>query len=149
MKNAPSTEHESTSSAMTMQIAATLASSLRPGDILTLSGDLGAGKTCFVRGLARGLGLDVRAVSSPTYVLVHEYQPEDRRGLALIHIDAYRLNGSEELESIGWREILERTNVVIAIEWPERIADEIPEKHIAIQLAHGPSPDIRFISIRQ
>lgn len=140
-------EVKSVNPEQTMQEAAGLAQSLRGGAIVTLSGDLGAGKTCFVRGLARGLGLDSESVSSPTFVLVHEYAAANADGLALIHIDAYRLSGSEELESIGWREIIERTDAIVAIEWPERIADEIPEEHIAIELTHGPEPEIRFLRI--
>ena len=99
----------------------TLAASLRAGDVLLLSGNLGAGKTAFVRGLAAGLGCDPEDVSSPTFTLVHEY----RGGrLALYHADLYRLERAAT-EDIG----LEEMGVgdgVLAIEWPDRLTHAMP-----------------------
>jgi tRNA threonylcarbamoyladenosine biosynthesis protein TsaE len=93
-----------------------VAAELEPGAVLMLSGELGAGKTAFVRGLAQGLGLDPGDVTSPTFTLVHEY----RGGrLPLIHVDLYRLDRAE-LDEIGLDEELARSGV-IAIEWPERL----------------------------
>jgi tRNA threonylcarbamoyladenosine biosynthesis protein TsaE len=104
------------SQADTERLAETLAGDLRAGDVLLLSGPLGAGKTAFVRGLARGLGLDPDEVSSPTFTLVHEY----RGGrLRLFHVDLYRL-GAAGAEDLGLDE-LGAQDGVLAIEWPDRL----------------------------
>ena len=100
----------------TRRFAAELAAELIPGAVILLSGDLGAGKTVFVRGLAEGLGIDPDGVTSPTFTLVHEY----RGGrLPLIHVDLYRLQRAE-LDEIGLDPDLAEEGVV-AIEWPERL----------------------------
>jgi tRNA threonylcarbamoyladenosine biosynthesis protein TsaE len=109
--------HTSTSESETRAIAARFASQLKAGDVLLLSGDLGAGKTAFTRGLAEGLGIDPDEVTSPTFTLVHEY----RGGrLPLVHVDLYRLERAN-LEEIGLDEDLAAQGV-IAIEWPERLS---------------------------
>ena len=100
----------------TERLAAALAATLRAGDVLLLSGPLGAGKTAFVRGLAGGLGIDPGEVSSPTFTLVHEY----RGGrLRLFHADLYRL-GAAGAEDLGLDELGVRDGV-LAIEWPDRL----------------------------
>jgi tRNA threonylcarbamoyladenosine biosynthesis protein TsaE len=100
----------------TERLAETLAGELRGGDVVLLSGPLGAGKTAFVRGLARGLGVDPDEVSSPTFTLVHEY----RGGrLRLFHADLYRL-GTAAAEDLGLDELGIRDGV-LAIEWPDRL----------------------------
>ena len=100
----------------TERLAETLAGELRGGDVVLLSGPLGAGKTAFVRGLARGLGVDPGEVSSPTFTLVHEY----RGGrLRLFHADLYRL-GTAAAEDLGLDELGIRDGV-LAIEWPDRL----------------------------
>lgn len=113
--------HHSTSEADTRRIAATLAASLQPGAVLLLSGDLGAGKTAFTKGLAEGLGIDPGEVTSPTFTLVHEY----RQGrLPLIHVDLYRLDRAD-LDEIGMdSELAERG--VLVIEWAERLSRPVP-----------------------
>lgn len=117
----------------TEQLAARLAEKLRGGDIVTLEGPLGAGKTCFVRGLARGLGLDEKQVSSPTFVITQEYAAQT--GPTLVHMDAYRLHGTDELESVGWEEMVSSPSVIIAVEWPSRIADAMKTlPHIAVTI---------------
>ena len=109
--------HTSRSESQTRAIAAALAPDLAPGSIVLLSGDLGAGKTAFVRGLAKGLGINPDEVTSPTFTLVHEY----RGGrLPLIHVDLYRLDRAE-LDEIGLDQDLAATGV-IAVEWSERLA---------------------------
>jgi tRNA threonylcarbamoyladenosine biosynthesis protein TsaE len=118
----------------TIAFAKEFASQLQGGSILLLDGDLGAGKTCFVRGLCEGLGGDPRQVSSPTFAILQEYTIEG--GLTLIHIDAYRLTGEEELESIGWDEYVADQNVIIAIEWPSNIANAIPSNAILLKFDH-------------
>jgi tRNA threonylcarbamoyladenosine biosynthesis protein TsaE len=100
----------------TEQLAESIAAGLRAGDVLLLTGPLGAGKTAFVRGLARGLGVDPDEVSSPTFTLVHEY----RGGrLRLFHADLYRL-GTADAEDLGLDEFGVRDGV-LAIEWPDRL----------------------------
>ncbi|WP_291985697.1 tRNA (adenosine(37)-N6)-threonylcarbamoyltransferase complex ATPase subunit type 1 TsaE [Luteitalea sp.] len=110
-----------TSEAETRATARTLATTLRPGAVLLLLGDLGAGKTAFVRGLAEGLGIAEDAVSSPTFTLVQEY----RGGrLPLYHADLYRLPEGVSLDDLGLDEVAE--DGVLAIEWPERLARPVP-----------------------
>ena len=104
----------------TIQAAAALAGELSPGDVLLLSGELGAGKTAFVRGLAKGLGIDPSEVTSPTFTLVHEYAGGR---LPLVHVDLYRLEAAA-LEEIGLDEELASRGVV-AIEWPERLTRDV------------------------
>jgi tRNA threonylcarbamoyladenosine biosynthesis protein TsaE len=100
----------------TERLAEALAGDLRPGDVVLLSGPLGAGKTAFVRGLARGLGVDPEEVSSPTFTLVHEY----RGGrLRLFHADLYRL-ATAAADDLGLDE-LGVEDGVLAVEWPDRL----------------------------
>lgn len=109
--------HTSSSERQTREIAAALASTLQPGAVLLLSGDLGAGKTAFVKGLAEGLGISSDEVTSPTFTLVHEY----RGGrLPLIHVDLYRLD-RVDLDEIGLDQDLADRGV-IAVEWAERMS---------------------------
>lgn len=97
--------------------AAGLAAALKPGDVLLLSGPLGAGKTCFTRGLAAGLGLDPGKVLSPTFQLVREL----RGGrLPLFHVDLYRLEGPDVVERLGLEEYFDADGVTV-VEWPERL----------------------------
>jgi tRNA threonylcarbamoyladenosine biosynthesis protein TsaE len=117
-------KHLSQSVQETESIAAELARGFAGGEVVALHGDLGTGKTQFVRGMLRGLGGDTRSVSSPTYVLLNVY-PSGR--LTLYHLDAYRVRGSDDFESIGFTELLEQGGVV-AVEWPQRIAALLPQK---------------------
>ena len=124
------------SEAETRETARRLAARLRPGDVIALQGPLGAGKTTFVRGLAEGLGLDAREVSSPTYLLLHEYALPAGGDTVLAHLDGYRLATPAELETIGWDELLAAADVIIAVEWPERFGDELPDERVTVDLAH-------------
>jgi len=134
--------HESTSEVETRAIAAALTPSLMPGAVILLSGDLGAGKTAFVRGLAEGLGLDADEVTSPTFTLVHEY----RGGrLPLIHVDLYRLDRAE-LDEIGLDQDL-AANGVTAVEWAERLTRGIPDA-VAVRIVDV-GGDHRTITIEQ
>ena len=108
------------SEAETAAVAREIAAGLRPGDVLLLSGNLGAGKTAFVRGLAEGLGVDPEDVSSPTFTLIHEY----RGGrLTLYHADLYRLERAAT-EDLGLEEFGVNDGV-LAIEWPDRLSHAI------------------------
>ena len=98
-----------------------LAKLLRPGTVLAYLGDLGAGKTAFTRGLARGLGCR-ETVTSPTYTIVNEYLGGR---LPLFHFDMYRLASSDDLWDIGWEDYLDRGGVC-AVEWSEKVADAMP-----------------------
>ena len=102
----------------TEELAKKLASYLRPGTVIAYKGDLGAGKTAFTRGLARGLGI-LDPVTSPTYTIVNEYLGGK---MPLFHFDMYRLGSSDELFDIGWEDYLERGGVC-AVEWSENVAD--------------------------
>jgi len=109
-----------------------LAKFARPGMVIALVGQLGAGKTQLVRGLVGGLGGDESIVSSPTFVLMQQYPTTPM----LIHIDAYRMNSMEDLESIGWsQELLD--DAVTVIEWADRIADELPNNTLFVRLNHA------------
>lgn len=108
------------SEAETEELARQFATTLRPGDVVLLAGDLGAGKTTFVRGLAQGLGIDCEQVSSPTFTLVHEY----RGGrLTLYHVDLYRLEKAAT-DDLGLEELGVRDGV-LAIEWPDRLTHDL------------------------
>jgi len=102
---------------------------LREGDVLILCGDLGAGKTVFVRGLAKGLGFDVNKVNSPSYTIVHEYPGEP----ALYHFDLYRLGDTSELYEIGWDEYLSGKGIIV-VEWGEKAKHLLPEKYYMIEI---------------
>ena len=95
-----------TSAEQTFEAGKALAEKLSPGDVLAFHGDLGAGKTVFVRGLAAGLGLDAR-VTSPTFTIVNEYEGK----IPLFHFDMYRLSGSDDLFEIGWEDYLTRGGI--------------------------------------
>ena len=114
----------------TAAVARELAATLDAGDVLLLSGNLGAGKTAFVRGLAAGLGIDPDEVSSPTFTLVHEY----RGGrLTLYHADLYRLE-KVATEDLGLEEI-GVTDGLLAIEWPDRLSHALPgAREISIEI---------------
>jgi tRNA threonylcarbamoyladenosine biosynthesis protein TsaE len=124
-------EHLTRSEAETAGIASDLAATLSPGDVLLLSGNLGAGKTAFVRGLAAGLGIDPEEVSSPTFTLVHEY----RGGrFTLYHVDLYRLEKAAT-DELGLEEL---HRGVLAIEWPDRLTHALPgARHISIEILDG------------
>ena len=112
----------------TEQIGAEFAKALKGGSVVAMYGDLGAGKTAFVRGMARGLGLNCN-VSSPTFNIVHEY-PGERE---LIHFDMYRLSSADELFDIGWEDYLNR-GAICAVEWSENVADAL-EDSIRVQIS--------------
>lgn len=100
--------------------------------VVGLYGDLGSGKTSFMQGVGRALGVTEDMVS-PTFVIEKIYKLKDRGYEHLIHIDAYRIEKSDEMLHLGWREILENEKNLICIEWPEKIADIMPKDHMRIK----------------
>ena len=113
----------------TEELGARLAERLEPGAVIAFTGDLGAGKTAFTRGLARGLGISDR-VTSPTFTIVNEY--EGGR-LPLFHFDMYRLGSSDELFDIGWEDYLARGGVC-AVEWSENVSDALEEGSVLVEI---------------
>ena len=121
----------SESTADTESWAGKLAGLLRSGDVLALDGDLGAGKTAFVSGVAKALGVKGQ-VASPTFTLLRDHEAGEKR-IALYHFDAYRISGAEEWYELGFDEYLAEGGVA-AIEWAERIAKTLPPETIWINL---------------
>ena len=130
------------SPADTEAVGASLAAKLEPGSVIAFTGDLGAGKTAFTRGLAKGLGIEER-VTSPTFTIVNEY--EGGR-LPLFHFDMYRLGSADELFDIGWEDYLARGGVC-AVEWSENIADALEEDTIRVDIRRGEHDGQRVITI--
>ena len=128
-------EYHSYNEMETEALGQALAERLRPGDVVAYRGDLGAGKTAFTRGLARGLGCHGR-VTSPTFTIVNEYEGD----LPLFHFDLYRLGSEEELWDIGWEDYLARGGVC-AVEWSEIAAGALPENTITATLRRRPGAE--------
>ena len=126
----------------TEALGARLARALEPGAVVAFTGDLGAGKTAFVRGLARGLGIRDR-VTSPTFTIVNEY--EGGR-LPLFHFDLYRLGSADELFDIGWEDYLARGGVC-AVEWSERMEELLEPGTIRVDLRRGEDESRRVITV--
>ncbi|PYM35297.1 MAG: tRNA (adenosine(37)-N6)-threonylcarbamoyltransferase complex ATPase subunit type 1 TsaE [Candidatus Rokuibacteriota bacterium] len=124
----PATELQSASPEETERAGETLAARLRPGSVVALVGDLGAGKTCFIRGLARGLGVN-QIVSSPTFVLVNQYQGR----LPVFHVDAYRTESLAELLDLGLEEYIDGDGVTV-VEWADKLRALLPAKTIWVHL---------------
>lgn len=119
----------SQSTSQTEQIGAALGRLLRAGDVIALSGDLGAGKTAFTRGVGAGFGA-LEAVTSPTFVLIHEHR-RSVDALRLHHLDCYRLAGVEDAAMLGLDDIFSGNSAAV-IEWAERAADLLPADHLWI-----------------
>ena len=129
-----------TSPEETEALGEALGQRLLGGEVIAYRGDLGAGKTAFTRGLARGLGISMR-VTSPTYTIVNEYLGGR---LPLFHFDMYRLGSSDELFDIGWEDYLLRGGVC-AVEWSENVADAMD--HAILVTIEKPSDEARKITI--
>lgn len=126
----------------TEKIGESLAALLHTGAVIAYCGGLGAGKTAFTRGLARGLGYEGR-VTSPTFAIVNEYEGR----IPLFHFDMYRLADEDELFDVGWEDYLNRGGVC-AIEWSERITGALPPETITVTISHCPeNEDWRKITI--
>lgn len=116
--------------AETEALGMALGKRLMPGDVIALHGELGAGKTTLVRGIARGLDIEPRLVHSPTFILLHAYEGPR---LTLYHFDAYRLDNDSSFEELGFEEFIEGGNVAV-IEWAERIPALLPKQKLEIYL---------------
>lgn len=129
----------------TSKIAEQFANSLNGGEVVAMYGDLGAGKTAFVQGVARALGIKSH-VTSPTFTIVNEYEGR----LKLYHFDVYRISDSEEMYEIGYDEYIESEGVCI-IEWAELIEDILPDEYIKITILkdESVSDDYRTITVEK
>ena len=132
----------SNSEGETEQLGLRLGEKLTPGAVVAFTGDLGAGKTAFTRGLARGLGVAGR-VTSPTFNIVHEY--EGGR-LPLFHFDMYRLSSADELFDIGWEDYQARGGVC-AVEWSENIDEALDDRTIRVDIRRGDRDSQRVLAI--
>lgn len=119
------------SAAGTEELGRVLGGLLLPGDVICLSGELGAGKTVFARGVARGLGVG-GAVTSPTFTLINEYAGR----LPFYHLDVYRLGGAEDMDDLGYAEYFYGSGVTV-VEWAERVAAVLPEERLEIYIGPG------------
>jgi tRNA threonylcarbamoyladenosine biosynthesis protein TsaE len=117
----------STSPEETFAVGERLAKFLKPGSVVSLRGKIGAGKTCFTKGIARSLGIE-EEVTSPTYTIVSEYVGE----IPFYHIDAYRLSGNDDFNALGGEEIIEGAGISV-IEWSERILESIPPRAVVVE----------------
>lgn len=133
----------SRSPADTVEAGRHLAEKLKPGDVVALTGELGMGKTQFIRGIAEGLGI-TDTVSSPTFALVHEY----RGRVPLYHFDMYRVNAWDDLYSTGFFDYLEAGGIC-AVEWSENIWEALPEDAVVVQISRGDDENTRRITIRK
>jgi len=115
---------------------------LRPGDVVALAGELGAGKTCFVQGAAAALGVSER-VTSPTFVIVRSYPG---RAARIVHADAYRLHSLAELEDLGTDDVF-APDAITFVEWGDAVAGALPAERLDVQIVRG-DDDARTISLR-
>lgn len=122
----------------TEKVAKQIAQKLTGGEIICLHGNLGAGKTVFVKGLARGLGIK-KIITSPTFVLIKNYSVKNNQIKNLVHVDTYRLTNAEELIDIGIGEYLNKKNTIVVIEWPEKLKKLLKkyEKIIWVEIKIG------------
>ncbi len=133
----------SASAEHTRAIGVQLGRLLKAGDVVAFSGDLGAGKTCCIQGIARGLGIcDELTVTSPTYTLIHEYQGN----VPMYHFDVYRLVNEDDLYDLGYEEYFYGTGVTL-IEWADRIHSFLPEEHLALSF-HVQNDGVRTIQLQ-
>lgn len=121
---------DTASAADTVRLGARLGGVLEPGDVVALSGDLGAGKTHLAKGIAQGLGVDPATVTSPTFALVQEHADG-----TLLHLDLYRIESAAEAAGLGLGELLDGDAIAL-VEWPERAADWLPPRTIWLRLTH-------------
>ncbi|BDD81327.1 tRNA threonylcarbamoyladenosine biosynthesis protein TsaE [Tsukamurella pulmonis] len=120
-----------------------LAAQLRAGDLVILDGPLGAGKTALTRGIAAGLGVTGR-VSSPTFIIAREHRAGTPGGAGLVHVDAYRLGGLDELDALDLDTDLE--DCVVVVEWGEGVAERLTDRHLMVRLRRAEGTDVRTVT---
>ncbi len=120
----------------TIEFAKKFAKNLKGGEVLALEGELGAGKTTFIKGLAEGLKV-ADTITSPTFVLLKEYKGKiNDKKISFVHVDAYRADDIEDIKSVGIEDYLNRNDVILAIEWAEKIKEILPKSTINISFLH-------------
>lgn len=124
----------------TEQIGMRYAAALSPGDVVTLDGELGAGKTAFARGVLRGLGYAGR-VTSPTFAIANEYETDPAY---VAHFDMYRILNAEALWELGFADYLDGQRIVL-MEWSANVADALPARVKTVRITYGEQPDSRII----
>ena len=141
------TTHESRSESETRRIARTFAKTLQPGDVVALYGELGSGKTQFVKGVCEAFGVAAH-VTSPTFVLQNRYEgtAADGRPILLYHFDLYRLRTAEEIYDLGYEEFLFGDGICL-VEWAERLGPLLPQSRFDVTLDLGLEEHIRHIAI--
>lgn len=136
--------YRTSSAEETMQVAAEIAKTLKPGDVLAFFGDLGAGKTTFIKAIAEEItGIAATAINSPTFQYLNIYQGKH----PFYHFDLYRLQGAEDFLTMGFEEMFYQ-NGICCIEWAERIRDILPPNAISISITHIAS-NIRTIHLKE
>ncbi len=126
----------------TRALAAEIATLASPGDLIVLAGDLGAGKTAFAQGFARGLGVD-EPVTSPAFILVRTYEGR----LPMVHLDVYRLEHMQELVDLGIAELLDEGAVTL-VEWGDAVTPALPADFLEVRLEAGTAADDRLLTVR-
>ena len=116
----------------TRRLGSHLGAVAAPGDVVLLEGEFGTGKTTFTQGMAKGMGIDARYVNSPTFTLINEYRGSRYR---LYHIDLYRLEGEEQIATLGLDDYLDGRGVTV-IEWPQEAAPWLPAERLMVRFAH-------------
>jgi tRNA threonylcarbamoyladenosine biosynthesis protein TsaE len=124
----------------TLALGARVGTILRPGDVVALCGDLGAGKTVFAKGIARGLGV-IDEVVSPTFTLVREYDAP----VPLVHVDVYRLDHFQELYDVGFDELVGGASVTV-VEWGDRVSAMLPAERLEVRIGPGDREDDRLLT---
>jgi tRNA threonylcarbamoyladenosine biosynthesis protein TsaE len=140
-------KHRTGSEAETRRLAADMVRELRRGDLVALFGELGTGKTQFVKGVCEGFR--VRAhVSSPTFVILNRYEGSDPEGkeLLIYHLDLYRIGSIDEIFDLGYEEFL-NGNGICLVEWGERLAGLLPGRRFDVRLSYGSAEHDRVIEI--
>ncbi len=141
----PTIRRHSPETGATEAIARAVADLIKPGDCVRLVGELGAGKTTLVRGVAAAMGCDPGLVNSPTFVMINEY---DGARAKLVHVDAYRLRSPDDLEALGWDRYTGDPRAIMLVEWPERIDAALPpaDRCLTVTITHD-SPTSRSITM--
>ena len=140
-------EHSTSSEQETLELARSFAQRLERGDVVALWGELGTGKTRFVKGVCEAFGAN-HHVSSPSFIILNRYEGSDRtkRELFVYHLDLYRVKSTEEIYDIGYEEFIYGDDITL-VEWAEQLGDLLPHRRYDVRLAYGEGDCERRISI--